>query len=187
MEPRRDSESDADLIGRSLTTPEVFGEIYRRHGAAITAYATGRIHRHQMEDVVADVFVTAFQKRHKYDLEQPNCLPWLYGITRNVIRNEYRWWQRHKLDKIPLNPEHGVDDIADSVVERIDAEALLACIAPTIHSLRSEERISLELVAEGRNYSEIAASLDCEVGTVKSRVSRARAKILAESKGPAHG
>jgi len=187
MEPRSDSRSDADLIGRSLKTPELFGEIYARHGDAIAEYAIGRINRDRSEDVVAEVFVTAFRKRHKYDLRQPDCLPWLYGIARNVVRNEYRWWQRHKLDKLPMDAGHVVEDIADRVVERLDAQRLLALIAPTIDSLRSEERISLELAAEGRSYSEIAARLDCEVGTVKSRISRARVKILAEHKELPHG
>ena len=186
MQPGRCSGTDADLITRSFTAPELFAEIYRRHRVAITTYATGRVKRHRIEDVVADVFVAAFKNRRNCDLSASNCLPWLHGIARNVIRNEHRWWQRHKPNKIPLDVAHGVADLADEVVDRVDAEALLARIAPALGALREEEKVSLELLAEGYSYREIAARLDCEVGTVKSRISRARAKILAADKGTDH-
>jgi len=183
MELMPDPRTDSDIVSQSLSTPEEFGEIYKRHGEAIAKYAEARVNMDRREDVVAEVFVTAFRRRYEYDLQQPNCLPWLYGIARNVVRNEYRWWQRHKFDKLPVEAELIADDIAVGVAERLDAQRLLALIAPSFDLLRSEERISLELAAEGHSYSEIAAHLDCEVGTVKSRISRARAKILEAHKG----
>ncbi len=183
MQPGRASGTDADLISRSFSAPELFTEIYRRHRDAITAYATGRVKGHRIEDVVADVFVAAFRSRHNYDLGEANCLPWLYGIARNVLRNEYRWWQRHKPSKVPIDVADGIADFADEVVDRVDAEALLAHISPIIVDLRDEERVSLELLADGLSYSEIAAELGCEVGTVKSRISRASAKILGQHEG----
>lgn len=168
---------------RTVAAPELFAEIYRRHRVAITAYATGRVKGHRIEDVVAEVFVAAFKSRRNYDLGEANCLPWLYGIACNVARNEYRWWQRHKLNKVPLEVAHVFANFADEVVDRVDAEALLAHISPTIIDLRDEERLSLELLADGLTYSEIATQLDCEVGTVKSRISRARTKILSATEG----
>ncbi len=180
---RIDGESDSEIIGRSLTKPEAFGEIYERHGMAIAAYVMRRVDPHRVEDVVAEVFVAAFRRRRRYDLGEPNCLPWLYGIARNVVRNERRWWRRHRIERLRLPVESVVEDIADAVIERADAEALLARISPTLASLRDEERVPLQMLAEGFTYSEIAAYLDCRVGTVKSRVSRARAKILALYRG----
>ena len=184
MQPGHGAGTDADLIARSLTAPEHFAEIYRRHSVAITAYATGRAKGHRVEDVVADVFVAAFRNRRYCDLSASSCLPWLYGIARNVIRNEHRWWQRHQADEIPLDISHEVADFADQVVDRVDAEVLLARISPTVVDLRDEERVSLELLADGHTYAEIAARLGCEVGTVKSRISRARTKIRSAHEEP---
>ena len=93
MQPGRASGTDADLIARSFTAPEHFAEIYRRHRVAITTHATSRVKRQRIKDVVADVFVTALKNRRTYDLGEANCLPWLYGIARNVIRHEHRWWR----------------------------------------------------------------------------------------------
>ena len=172
-------DTDAALIERSFSTPEEFGGIYQRHGGAIAAFVLRRVDggRSRAEDIVADVFVAAFRSRRKYDLGRPSCLPWLYGIARNVLRNEYRWWQRQKRLAISLPLEPDAADIADGPIGRVDARALLDTLHPKIRSLSEPEKLSLELLADGHSYREIAERLGCEVGTVKSRISRTRAKI----------
>lgn len=173
-------ETDATLIRRSLTAPEAFGGIYDRHRGAIMAFMLRRVSSDlssDVEDLIADVFVTAFRNRRRYDLNRPNSLPWLYGIARNVLRNQYRWWERQKRRSAttPVDPE--VADVAERAVERADAQALLATLGPSLDGLQEHERHALELLADGHSYREIAERVGCEIGTVKSRISRARAKL----------
>lgn len=169
-------ESDSDIIRRSRSDPEAFGEIYARHGQTIAEFVARRVPADRADDIVALVFVTAFRRRRRYDRARGVCLPWLYGIARNTLRNEYRRWQVEKrqtalhaaaLPSIELDP-------ADAIVDRMEATELVNNMATDIARLPDQQRQTLLLFADGYSYQQIAAQMNCEVGTVRSRISRAR-------------
>ncbi|MEV4577984.1 RNA polymerase sigma factor [Nonomuraea jabiensis] len=181
------AEDDIDLIRRSLREPEAFAVLFDRHALALHRYAVARLGRDAAEDVVSETFLAAFEHRGRYVPYQADARPWLYGIASNVIgkrvRQElarYRAYVRGGVDPIEIGGglvEHGVGTLA---VNR----PLVAALA----GLRAVERDVLLLVAwVGLTYEEVSAALDIPVGTVRSRLNRARKQVRRALEGTEHG
>ncbi|WP_200841969.1 RNA polymerase sigma factor [Actinomadura sp. K4S16] len=170
--------SDAEVIRHSLTEPETFSVLFERYGSQIQQYAARRLGWQTAEDIVAETFFVAFRQRASYDLAQPVARPWLYGIETNLIarhrRTEermYRALRRTGLDPLP-------EPLAETVVRRVDAQVEDRRLAGVIAALHRRDRDVLLLVAWAElSYEEVAAALDVPVGTVRSRLNRARRKI----------
>jgi RNA polymerase sigma-70 factor (ECF subfamily) len=107
---------------------------------------------------------------------KPSALPWLYGVAANVLRHQKRSRHRHQraLDRLSHLPPR-----SEALVERqAQAAADAALVIDQIRTLPRREREVLVLsVWEGLSHAEIAVALDTTVGTVKSRLSRARARL----------
>jgi RNA polymerase sigma-70 factor (ECF subfamily) len=168
---------DATLIERSLNEPEVFAVLFDRHAPRLHHYATRRLGPGEAEDVVADTFLTAFQRRGDYDRGRPDACPWLYGIASNVIGKRrraetslYRAYIRSGVHPAEIpggQVENGVNTLA---VNRPLARALL--------KLTRADRDVLLLIAWAElSYQEVADALAIPLGTVASRLNRARAQI----------
>jgi RNA polymerase sigma factor (sigma-70 family) len=178
--PAHEEVSDSDAIRLSLENPEEFALLFRRHAAGLYRYAARRLGAHVAEDVVADLFLHAFRQRHLYEADRKDARPWLYGIATNVI-------SRHRRTEIRLLRKHertGVDLVTEGFAERSDArlgaEAVRRQLAAALAGLRPGYRDALLLVAWGElTYEEVAAALCVPVGTVRSRISRARRDMKA--------
>ena len=83
--PMTDPPDDAALIERSLCEPEAFAGLYDRHSAVLHRYVARRLGEGAADDVVADTFLDAFRKRHRFDATVRDARPWLYGIATNLI------------------------------------------------------------------------------------------------------
>ncbi|MEV3926921.1 RNA polymerase sigma factor [Actinomadura coerulea] len=170
--------SDAEVIRHSLTDPESFAVLFERYGRQIHRYAARRLGAQAAEDIVAETFFAAFRQRASYDLAQPVARPWLYGIGTNLIARHrraeermYRALQRTGLDPLP-------EPLAEAVVRRVDAQVEDRRLAGVIAALHRRDRDVLLLFAWAElGYEEVAAALDIPVGTVRSRLNRARRKI----------
>lgn len=169
---------DVDLWNRIRTgDADAFGLLFERHGARIHGYVLRRTGDPQVaEDTVAVVFLEAWRQRTRVDLDQPSALPWLYGVAGNVVRHQHRSRRRHQaaLERLAHLPER-----SPALVERqAQAAADAARVLDQIRSLPRRERDVLVLsVWEGLSHAEIAVALGTTVGTVKSRLSRARARL----------
>jgi len=82
-------DTDAMMIGRSLRTPEVFGEVFDRHWDSVYRYCRSRA-GDAGEDLAAETFCLAFDRRGTYELDRPDAGPWLLGLATNLIRNHLR-------------------------------------------------------------------------------------------------
>ncbi|MEO3755075.1 RNA polymerase sigma factor [Streptomyces sp. B6B3] len=158
---------------------DAFDEIYDAHVRVVFAHAlrsTGD--RHQAEDVVSLTFLEAWRLRDKLRGEVLSVRSWLLGIATNVLRNTARSARRHRAALSRLPPGGSAPDIAEEVVGRIaDAEQLAAAVR-ALNGLRRKEREVFTLcVWSGLSYPEAAAALGVPVGTVRSRLSRARARL----------
>jgi RNA polymerase sigma factor (sigma-70 family) len=156
--------SDADIIRRSVESPQDFGEIFRRHYASVAAYASRRLGTRDGEDIAANAFIIAFERRSRFDTRYPSAKPWLLGITANLVRHHLRDERVHAaaLTRSPVDAPAAIDDDPDRL-----AAALL--------SLSEDDRETFLLVALGEiTYEEAAAALGIPVGTVRSRLHRAR-------------
>jgi RNA polymerase sigma-70 factor (ECF subfamily) len=171
-------ESDSDLIVRSRAEPEVFAEIFDRHAVVLHQYVTRRLGLDTADDVVAETFLAAFRRRDKFDPAYPDARPWLFGIATNMMRRS-----RHtEIRQYQLLARTGVDPIlespADEALSRVAAGAAQQALAQALARLASGDRDTLLLIAWARlSYDEVAAALGIPVGTVRSRLHRARRQV----------
>ncbi|NGN62370.1 RNA polymerase sigma factor [Streptomyces sp. A7024] len=133
------------------------------------------------EDVVSLTFLEAWRLREKAAADGGSLRPWLLGIATNVTRNMRRAARRHTAVLARLTPPEPVRDIADDVAGRLDDAAYLDAVRVAVRKLRRPEREVLALcVWGGLDYAAAAEALDIPVGTVRSRLSRARSRLSAE-------
>lgn len=159
---------------------DAFRTLFDRHARAVHAFCARRTADLALaEDLTSIVFLEAWRHRHRVGLvEQDNPLPWLLGVANNVVRNDLRARIRYRAAVRRLAPTSVVDAGDDRVVARADAERGLGDALSAIAALSAGERDVVALVLwSGLSYEEAAVALDVPVGTVRSRLSRARSKV----------
>ncbi|MGI5163226.1 RNA polymerase sigma factor [Spirillospora sp. CA-253888] len=176
--------TDASIIQRARHEPELFSVIFDRYFAAIHRYAAARVGPSAADDVAAETFLIAFDQRDRYDPAWPGARAWLYGIATNLIgrhrRGEIRLYRA--LSRSAVREETGDHD--DRVAEQVSAERVSPELARGLARLSKGDRDALMLVVCAQfSYAEVAHALDIPVGTVGSRISRARRK-LRKTLGP---
>ena len=184
---------DDELIGRSRSEPAAFAVIFDRHHAQLYRYLNRRVGAALAADLAAETFVVAFARRGDYRPGTGDARPWLYGIAHNLLRNQLRQERR----QLAAYARRGVDPLADpeSVAEfaradsRADAVAASAALAEVLARMSARDRDVLLLYAwADLSYAEIAAALEIPLGTVRSRLNRARRqlRVLAQSESLRH-
>ena len=124
-------------------------------------------------------FFEAWRMRHRLRPDGDSVLPWLLGIATNVLRNLRRTMRRHRAAMERL-PEQRVPDHADDVVGRIQEIEQLAAAKAALTRLRQPYRDVFTLcVWSGLDYASAAEALGIPIGTVRSRLSRARDRLRA--------
>ena len=168
--------TDAELIHRSLEDPEAFREVFERHYESVRRFAQRVVGREAGEEIAAQTFLIAFQRRATYDLRYRSARSWLFGIAYNVARHHLRAErsQHDLLARIPREREE-TDPIE---TETLDAARLAPILRTALTGLRQEQRSPFVLVALGElTYQETADILAIPVGSVRSRIHRARATL----------
>ncbi|MFE9648058.1 RNA polymerase sigma factor [Streptomyces sp. NPDC006365] len=161
---------------------DAFGELFDAYARSVYNHAfrlTGDWST--AEDIVSLTFLEAWRLREQLDAEGGSPRPWLLGIATNVARNTRRATRRHAAAVSRLPPAEDERDFADEVAGRIDDLAYLRAVRVAVDHLRRPEREVLALCAwGGLDYAAAAEALGIPVGTVRSRLSRARVKLAAE-------
>jgi RNA polymerase sigma-70 factor (ECF subfamily) len=130
------------------------------------------------EEVVSLTFLEAWRLRVRLDADGGSLGPWVHGICVNVARNIGRAERRHRAAMSRLAPPPEVADFADEVAGRLDDAARVAAAKTAIGALNRREQEVIELcVWSGLDYAMAAEALGIPVGTVRSRLSRARKKL----------
>ncbi|TVZ01773.1 RNA polymerase sigma factor [Trebonia kvetii] len=159
--------------------PDAFGALFDNHSRAVYNLAfrlTGSWV--EAEEVVSLTFLEAWRLRARVELDGESLRPWLLGITVNVVRNFSRAARRHKAAMARLPEPAAVPDFADEIAERIDDTARLAALRAAFGRLRPAEQEVIALcVWAGLDYAAAAEALDVPIGTVRSRLHRARGKL----------
>jgi RNA polymerase sigma-70 factor (ECF subfamily) len=179
--------TDAEIIAACDEDPERFRELFDRHFAAVLGFLTRRLGPGAAEDLAIDAFTTAYRRRRSFDAGRASARPWLLGIATNLARHHRRAERRRLLADARTGPEPvlALDPGFEKAEARIQAQAARPAMATALASLRPDERDVLLLYAWAElGYAEIAEALEIPVGTVRSRLSRARSKtreLLAAS------
>ncbi|MGH8923977.1 MAG: RNA polymerase sigma factor [Acidimicrobiia bacterium] len=167
------------MIRASLKDARDFGEIFRRHHLTIYSYAVKAVGPTDGPDIAAEAFVMALRIRHRYNFAYPSASPWLHGIAANLVARYFRTMSRqhrvlHRLR--PSDPD--ASEFEEDTIGRIDASSLGPMMIRAMGSLRREEAEIVTLFAvAGLSYREISQALGIPEGTVRSRLSRARARL----------
>jgi RNA polymerase sigma factor (sigma-70 family) len=176
-EQNRDT-ADRAFIARSLDDGREFAPLFDRHYERIWRYLNRRCGPAVADDLAGETFVRAFAGRTGYDLEQADARAWLYGIATNLLRERSRSESR-RLRAYSRAAQSGVgSDGAEEAQGRVDAAALAPAVAAALAQLTPNDRDALLLLAlSDLDYEGIAVATGVPVGTVRSRLHRARRQV----------
>lgn len=168
--------SDAQLM-RHASDPAVFGELYRRHAAAVYSWFSRRL-AWAAADLTAETFAQAWLSRRRFrDERDGSALPWLLGIARNVLRETARQDRvetraRARLGlPLDLAAEDGYGDVEDRLSPRHG-------LAEALEALPAHEREALELrIVDELPYGRVAEQLAIRPAAARLRVSRALRRL----------
>jgi RNA polymerase sigma factor (sigma-70 family) len=170
--------TDAQVFARSVREPGAFRAIFDRHFADVHRYLRHRGGLDLADDLAAETFVRAFAARGRFRAgESDTARAWLFTIATNLLHDEARRGRRRELalGRLAAQPTAASAEPLD------DRDPALAA---ALGALRDEEREAVLLLAWGElSYEEIARVTGVRVGTVRSRLSRARTR-LRESLAP---
>jgi RNA polymerase sigma-70 factor (ECF subfamily) len=175
-----DPPTDAALIAASLADPDRFGGIFDRHFDTMFGYFARRTSRTDAADLAAETFRLAFVARQRFDPRQASARPWLYGFAGNVLRHHHRSRGREQRahERLLVVPTFDTPEAVDVAVDSVDAGRQWPHVLDALAQLTADERDALLLLAwEYLTYAEIAIAVDAPIGTVRSRINRARRRM----------
>jgi RNA polymerase sigma-70 factor (ECF subfamily) len=185
------SDADADLLPRCRAGDEgAWRELVTRHTRKVFGLAyrfTGRVD--QAEDLTQEVFVKVYQTLGRYRERDGPFGAWLMAVARNHAIDHYRRGKQERLrraddpallETMPAREEHPI-----AVLEREERARL---VHSGLRALPPDLRLPLVLCdLQGRPYEEIASDLGIPLGTVKSRINRARLELARRLVGRHRG
>lgn len=170
-----------------MTDPAAFAAVFDRHAASIHRFLARRVEPADAESLLGDVFRVAFERRGSFDLARASARPWLYGIATNLIARHRRSEARRLRAMASLaarRVDWHDDAVGDRAAETADADESWTRLVDAINELPDAERHTLMLFAwEELSYDDVASALGVPVGTVRSRLNRARHRLRAARDG----
>src|SRR5262245_49741130 len=169
---------DAAIIAESLADPERFAVLYDRYAGQLYRYAGRRLGHADAEDMVAATFLAAFRARSRFDTARLDARPWLFGILTKELAKQHRK-ERARLRAIARACTEASDaGHAEAVADDVTAWAARQQLAKALAVLAPADRSVLLLIAWcDLTYEEVAQALAIPIGTVRSRLNRARRKV----------
>jgi RNA polymerase sigma-70 factor (ECF subfamily) len=181
---------DGHEIAASVGDPDRFRLLFERHFPAVRAYLIGRAGPDSGEDLAIETFAVAFRTRDRFDADQATARPWLFGIATNVLRHHRRseFRRRRAHTRAIANPPASTDSAFEEVEDQLDAHSAVPVLARGLARLPPDQREALLLhVWAGLDYESVAAALGIPIGTVRSRISRARHRLRELLRASGHG
>ncbi len=161
---------------------DAFGELFRKYEKRVFRVARRMCGSDdEAWDITQDAFIRAMQAMDRYDT-QYRFFTWIYRITTNLAINySKKKMRRHEVHFDEAYSAEGQQVIEDNVADRAASEQLLGAVSKAVNKLTPALKAVFVLrIDQQLSYSEIAESLDIALGTVMSRLNRARTKIREE-------
>lgn len=180
--------SDGDLWARSRSgDAEAFGLLFDRHARLIYNYCFRRVgSRETAQDLLSMVFLEAWRRRDK-ELPVDKVLAWLYGIATNVVRHQSRSERRYAAALSRLPAPQAESDFAGRSDEHVDYERQAQAALSLLEQLpRGEQDVFVLSAGMELSYEDAALALGVPIGTVRSRLSRARARLMELDSASGH-
>ena len=178
--PVSEDPTDAQIVATSLRDPSQFALIFDRHYGAVRGYLERRAGRALAEELASETFLRAFTGRDSYDQQRADARPWLFGIATNLARKHARSEARRRRAYARSVDLDGNEGGLDGFAARADAAAQGPAIAAAVSRLAPDDRDTLLLWAlSDLDYDGIATATAVPVGTVRSRLHRARRHLQA--------
>jgi RNA polymerase sigma-70 factor (ECF subfamily) len=182
----RQNDQDEELLKRSAKGDEdAFTILYRRHADVLYRFAfrmTGS--SWGAEEIVQDVFMTLVREPSKYDAARGSLTAFLFGVTRNkIMKYNERLPREISLVERQEDGSGGGVTLRDSYTPAMWAEQRerLEKVRAAVRELPVEFRETVVLCElEEMSYDQAARTLDCPIGTIRSRLHRGRALLLAK-------
>ena len=158
-----------------------FAVLFERHATRVYNYCFRSTADWTLaEDLTSIVFLEAWRRRREVRLHGDYALPWLLGVATNVLRNHRRARRRYAAALARVHREHE-PAFADDADARVDDERAMRALLGELARLPRREQEVVALCAWSElSYAEAAVALGVPVGTVRSRLSRASARLQAE-------
>ena len=171
-----DGDDRADVLA-SVAVPARFAMVFERHVVGVHRYLARRVGATDADDLTGETFAVAFRSRARYDPEQAAVRAWLFGIATNLLLHHHRGESRRLAAESRVGrlaePELAVDRLVERIDDAARLEEALECIEPELRD------VLFLVAAADLSYEETAAALGIPVGTVRSRLWRARQLLRA--------
>ncbi|NEN06450.1 RNA polymerase sigma factor [Diaminobutyricibacter tongyongensis] len=177
-----DESADGTLLAAAINGDgQAFGRLYDRHRDRVFRHVLRLSDsRSDAEDLVALVFVEAWRRQGSVRVVEGSVLPWLLVTANNLARNERRARRRYRAVLPRIAPPVPEPDHADEIAERLGAVERATAVRSAFDRLGPrDQEILAPCVLDELSTSEVAATLGVPVGTVKSRLSRAKQRLAA--------
>jgi RNA polymerase sigma factor (sigma-70 family) len=173
---RATAPSDAELVSASVRDPELFTELFQRHWQDLFRFCTNRAGS-AGEDIAAEAFRVAFDRRRRYNANYSDARPWLFGIATNLLRDHFRTARREER-KLERSVAGDGPSRINGDVDELERQLLGPEVAAALQGIPAADRDALLLMAwADLDYEQIAQALDIPPGTVRSRIHRARQRL----------
>jgi RNA polymerase sigma-70 factor (ECF subfamily) len=170
---------------RPTPGPHDLADLYDAYASMLYRYAVRRTGAATAEEVVAETFLAAVAGWAGFDPDRGEVRAWLFGILTNRIARHRRNEAIHLKLLAGLPDESVAADVADRVDDRVSAAANGKALARALAELSPGDRDTLLLLAwADLTYAEIATALNIPVGTVRSRINRARRVMRGQIPNP---
>jgi RNA polymerase sigma factor (sigma-70 family) len=173
-------DADSGLVSEPFLTARAFEHLYQEHRRKVYGYAARRIGPDLAEELTAQVFAEAWAFRARYDPDRGAPVVWLLGIATNLLRRYRRTEMTQLRAYSRIHVERSTPFDEAGILNAMAAADRWAKVASALVELPDADREILMLACwTNLSYADIAQVLDLSLGTVKSRLNRARARLVA--------
>jgi RNA polymerase sigma-70 factor (ECF subfamily) len=172
---------DADLLDRTRRGDEAaFAQLFARHQRAIYRYAAHMCGRDAADDVVQETFLAVLRGVNRYDPTRAPVAGYLFGIARHLVLKRIARTRTALTE--PLGGElDGLWDDGESVLHELTRREAIVAVRTAVESLPPVYREVIVLCElEGIDYATAAGVMQCPIGTIRSRLHRARALLATK-------